>query len=156
MAQNARQLAAKFQQAADDFKKAPREGIFKAALAGKGIMVAEAAAAGLSPGSRIARGRWSVGFDVKGTDNPTALLRFRGPVHLVNNPTKAHEIAPRSRRRGSQKRALATAYGPFARVQHPGTRGKRFFESSKPKVERVAAEVYERETTGVLRKQFGR
>ena len=153
MALNAQQLAAKFQKAGQDLERAPREGVFKASLAGKTIMLADAAAKGLSPSSRIARGRWGVGFDVKGSKNPTAILKYRGQVHLVNNPTKAHEIRPRARGRRA-KRALATPHGVFAKVQHPGTRGKRFFESSKPKVEKAAAEVFEREVRFALTKQF--
>lgn len=155
MTQNARQLAAKFEKASSDLKAAPRNGVFQAALVGKALFVAEAGAKGLAPTSRIARGRWSVGFDIKGTTNPTALVKFRGPVHLVNNPTKAHEITPRGRRRGA-KRALATPHGVFARVQHPGTRGKRFFESGRPKVRKAASEVFERTTRVALTKNFGR
>jgi hypothetical protein len=63
----------------------------------------------------------SVGFDMKGSGNPTALVRARGPYHLIESDTKAHVIIPRRRRR-----ALAgNGFGPVASVQHPGTKGKR-------------------------------
>ena len=150
MASSPAQLAAKLQKVSKNLEKVPRNAVFKASLAGKAVMVAEAAAKGLSPTSRIARARWSVGFDVKGTRNPTSILRYRGQVHLVNNPTRPHDIVPRERARGRRKRALATAHGPFGRVRHPGTKGKRFFESSRPKVEKVASEAFEREMRSAL------
>lgn len=69
-----------------------------------------------------------VGFDVKGVQNPTAIVQARGPLHLIERDTKAHPIAPR-RRRG--KRALGNegrGFGPVASAQHPGTKGKHPFE----------------------------
>lgn len=61
----------------------------------------------------------NVGFDLKGS---TALVRARGPLHLIESDNKAHVIVPR-RRRG--RRALAgNGFGPVASVNHPGTSGK--------------------------------
>lgn len=84
-----------------------------------------------------------------------AIVRFTGPAHLVDRPTKAHNIFPRQFQgtRGRGKRAqkgasLLAAFGLNARsgsggiklrdgsvrrsVHHPGTKGKHFFELGKP------------------------
>lgn len=76
------------------------------------------------------RGGTRVGarYDVKGTDNPTALIRATGPLHLVENPTSPHVIpkqgATRGRGRNKRARVVVVNGRVFARVNHPGTRGK--------------------------------
>lgn len=65
------------------------------ALAAKTIMLATAASKGVTPGRKIGDRKWGVRYDVKGTTNPTALVRFTGPFHLVNNPTDPHIIGAR-------------------------------------------------------------
>ncbi len=102
------------------------------ALTAKLIILSEAQAKGVSPSSKIAGGKWGVGYDVRGFNNPTALVRIRGPFHLVDRPTKAHEIRPR-RRRGSGKRAITIGDSVYAYAHHPGTRGKGIFRASKVK-----------------------
>lgn len=98
------------------------------ALTAKEIMVAEA---GLSSSSRVAGAKVSVGYDVRGFSNPTALVRWRGPFHLVDNPTRPHTI-PKSRR-GRAKRLKLPDGGVRASVQHPGTSGKRSFPRAAAK-----------------------
>lgn len=66
-----------------------------------------------------------------------AIVRWVGPAHLANNPTKPHEIRPKGKRRRNGKRALVINGTPVARAQHPGTRGKHFYEASKPRVVRA-------------------
>lgn len=51
-------------------------------------------------------------------DGPTSLVRATGPLHFVENDTKA---GPRPRKRGSRKRPAGREYG------HPGTKGQRPF-----------------------------
>lgn len=60
-------------------------------------------------------------YDVKGTSNPTALIRATGPVHLIERRTGGHDIAPRSKKR------RAVSFNGIARrhVHHPGTAGRR-------------------------------
>lgn len=128
-----------------------REGVSKAAL-----VVTTAARASIAAGSggdsalsNVGRGGAKVGarFDVKGTQNATALIRGTGPLHLLDNPTGPHVIVPKGLRKGRSKssrgafynalfgggsgfgaaKPLRTPYGPRYRVQHPGTRGKRTF-----------------------------
>jgi hypothetical protein len=63
------------------------------ALATKKIMLAAAAAKGVQPGGTIAGRKWNVSYATKGGELPTALVRFTGPFHLVNNDTVPHYIA---------------------------------------------------------------
>lgn len=105
--------------------------VTEGALATKQIIIAAAAAKGITPQSKIAKKRWSVGFDVKGFDNPSALVKIRGPFHLVDRDTKAHQIR-RKTRRGRTGKALRLADGQFRTVvDHPGTKGKGIFAASK-------------------------
>ena len=81
--------------------------------------------------------RFSVGFNIKGTTNPTSLIRARGPWGLVENGAKPHSIpkrgqlARRSRlgRGGFSDRKAMPINGNFRYVvrNHPGTRGKQPF-----------------------------
>lgn len=50
-----------------------------------------------------------------------ALLHVKGPAHLIESDTRAHEERPRRRE------ALRTPYGPRAVIKHPGTKGKHPF-----------------------------
>lgn len=74
-----------------------------------------------------------------------AVVRWYGPAHLLNNPTKPHTITPKGRRgRRGGKRALVINGQPVARAQHPGTRGRGFFQKSKPRATREAVNAYNR------------
>lgn len=90
-----------------------------------------------------------VGYSIVGLTNATARVRWRGPAHLVNNPTAAHYIVPRRRK------ALRFRNGDFAMVaEHPGTRGKHFFEASREVIKRGAPEIFHRQVRGELVKHF--
>jgi hypothetical protein len=72
--------------------------------------------------------------NVKGFNNPAALVRIFGPFHLVDRPTKSHEIGPRKKgRRRSGKKAVSFNGIARATVQHPGTKGKGTFPDAKKK-----------------------
>jgi hypothetical protein len=119
-------------------------------------------------------------YDIKGGDNPTALIRATGPLHILESDTSQHIILPggvgraqgRSRvaRRaakqdlynalfggsvGSGATPLRTPYGPRYRVNHPGTTGKktwsRAIERAIPKVPKT----YQDALNQHLRKYFG-
>ena len=128
------------------------------ALTTKEIIIAEAAAKGVSPGSRIAGAKWSVRYDVKGFNNPSALVKILGQFHLVDRDTKRHRIyrkTSRARGRGSSRAnrqsaldqtfgakgaytggALKLGDGGFRHVvDHPGTKGKGIFAAAKVKAE---------------------
>lgn len=97
--------------------------------------------------------RVNVGYDIKGgADNPVALVKARGPLHLVENPVKPHDITPKARRRGG-KRAVVTPFGPKAKVRHPGVRSPK-----KPwaKGKRRAEPIIKREVAAVFSKAFAR
>lgn len=129
MSNSAIEMAGKFQASALAMQNGTREGVFAGALAAKRIFIQSAAAAGLSKGSRVAGGRWGVGFKMfPNAVVPSARVSFRGPVHLVDRATRPHgPILPR--RRG--RRAILTPHGPRASAQHPGTSGKGFFDKGK-------------------------
>jgi hypothetical protein len=106
------------------------------ALLAKELMLSEAAARGVSPTSKIAGAKWGVSYNVKGFNNPAALIRYRGPFHLVDNPTAAHEIGPRRKgRRRSGKKAVAFNGVVRLSVWHRGTAGKRSFPAAKRKAQ---------------------
>jgi len=97
---SAGELAKKIHTAATVLPKELRKGVFDSSMETKRIFLEEAANAGLRPGQRMSgvgkRGAaWGVGFDIKGETDPTSIVRFRGPVHLVNNPSRPHIIAPK-------------------------------------------------------------
>lgn len=118
------ELAAKFNKFDKYLVGAQREGVRAGALLVTNAVRAElrtAVPSGRLSGVGVRGARVSVGFDAPKSDkNPQALVRMRGPAHLVESPTRPHAIKHR------RKRALAGGgFGPVAGVkQHPGTRGK--------------------------------
>jgi hypothetical protein len=89
-----------------------RKPLTAAALAAKQAFIA--AEPGVV-GHRVSRGLVRVRYDIRGN---TAVVRFTGPAHLAFNPTSPHEIEPRRRK------AIVIDGNPYARADHPGTRGK--------------------------------
>lgn len=129
MAKNAAAVAKNFRATATTMQRDQRKAIEASALAAKTALLAAPGAPKFLRGVGRKGARVGVRYDVKGVGNPTALVRWFGPAHLVNNPTKAHTIAPRGRtRRRGNAMALNTPDGPRAKANHPGTRGKRFFQ----------------------------
>lgn len=142
---SAAQFAGKIQKAATVTQRRQRETVDMGALTAKEIIIAEAGARGIQPTSKIAGGRWGVGYDVKGFNNPTALVKVRGPFHLVDSPTKPHKITPRRRgRKASGKKAVAYGGEAFRSVNHPGTKGKESFPAAKKKAAIVVPKVMAR------------
>lgn len=111
------QLAGKFERLAKEIRDT-RKPLTAAALAAKQAFIA--AEPGVV-GHRVARGRVGVRYDVRGD---SAIVKFTGPAHIALNPTAAHRIEPRRRRRGGRRRALTINDGFAASADHPGTRGK--------------------------------
>ena len=132
--------------------------VSQGALTAKEILIAEAASKGVTPTSKIAGAKWGVRYDVKGFNNPTALVRVLGPFHLVDRDTRSHRIyrkTTRAKGRGSSRAnrqarlneafggtgaytggALKLGDGSFRRVvDHPGTKGKGIFDAAKAKAE---------------------
>lgn len=119
-------------------------------------------------------------YDVKGTTNPTALIRATGPLHILESDTSPHTIMPTGvgRAKGRSKAArraakqslydalfgntgyagvkpLSTPYGPKYRVNHPGTTGKRTWSRSLERAIPRVPEVYQRALAKHLRRYFG-
>lgn len=97
MASSAAQLALKCERVATTLPRANTAAINSAAINVKGAWLAIGSAHGLTPGKKM-RGvgksgaNWNVSYDTKGFGNPTALVRFTGPVHLVIGANKPHFV----------------------------------------------------------------
>lgn len=131
--------------------RANRVGVEQACLAGKEVLTASAASAGLRPGAQLtgaasgskgtkrSRSKFAVRYQVRGYENPVGIISMRGPAHLVNNDTRPHEIRPR------RVKALTIPYGTglAAVVHHPGTKGKKFFEHAEPVIVKQSERIIE-------------
>ena len=98
----------------------------------------------------------------KSTSNPQSIVKYTGPVHLLNNATKAHLIGPRGKRVGksgrqlSGKKALAfnssdVRFGP---VKHPGTKGEKFAGAAIRKAVAASARQIRMAQVRALRRVF--
>ena len=105
-------------------------------------------------GVGIRGARVGAGYDVKGRVNPTAIISARGPLHLGDRDTSAHEIRPRSRyRRG--KKALRLPGGLIrASAQHPGTRGRHPFARGVARTANAVVGIYEEQIWRQIRGAF--
>lgn len=134
---NPAQMVAKINALGTATRRRQRLAVEEGALAAKTIMLASASSKGLAPGNKLLGRPWrGVRYDVKGAQNPTALVRYMGPFHLFDNPTKAHDITPKravnARRRGrGGKKALVIGGNVRAYAHHPGTAGARSFPAAK-------------------------
>jgi hypothetical protein len=167
-------LARKFEASASAVAPTVKDTITEAAQKTKRVYLAGAASAGLTPGKRMSgvgrRGAaWGVGYEFQGSAgaDQSVLVKFRGPVHLVNNDTSPHLVEGRAARavRREQGRQLITAltgtrvrrgrrssgpqglsmpWGVRASAKHPGTQGKNFFRPAdnfaRAEVKRIAGE----------------
>jgi hypothetical protein len=138
------ELRDKFFKAATALPQASKDAVFALALAAKADQIAAAGSAGLSSMRLRGVGRRgakvNVGFDIKGFQDPTAIVQWRGPAQLVNNPTAPHEISPRGRHK-----ALKLPDGFATTVEHPGTHGKKFFEKGVDVTRAQAGQIAKRE-----------
>jgi len=109
---------------------AQREGVGRAALTiTRGIRDQIRAVTGDSRLSGVGRGA-RVGAKYTVLSGGDAIIQATGPLHLIERPTRAHEIEPRGRRRSRGNRRPALYLGGsrfYARVHARGTRGKRPF-----------------------------
>lgn len=120
------QFVRKMDRTAVELARADRVAVERAAFTMKQYTLASlrrAAPSGRLRGVGKKGARLGVRYDVKGQRNPVALVRATGPWQFIENDTKAHQI-PKARGRRARKRYAVTPYGVFARVNHPGTKGK--------------------------------
>jgi hypothetical protein len=91
-------------------------------------------------------------YDLRGMGREsTAEVKATGPVPLIANPSKAHAIPKKGRRR---KVLAIPGIGVRASVQHPGTRGKDTWNRGREKAERKVKTVIGRNTDQVVAKAF--
>lgn len=133
---------------------AARDGVTKAALLVKKSVQAELVSAGVQGGRMRGVGkkgaRVGVRYDVKGTTNPTALVRATGPVHLLERSTRPHKITPK----GKKKVINIAGIGPRRFAMHPGTRGKHPWAKGVARVAPLVPKVMAREQTASLLRYF--
>lgn len=100
------ELVGKIDKYSNAIPKANRATVTNAAQAGKAVMLAGAAKSGLTPGSSLPRKnrsgkpgpKWGVRYTIKGDREPSAVLKYVGPVHWIDQGTKPHLIVPRNAR----------------------------------------------------------
>lgn len=171
-------FAGKIQAGGMAVQSAEWSAVNEAALAGKGIFLANMGTRtirNLGAGAKV-----GARYDMGGTPSaPTALLRYTGPVHILNNDIRPHAIYPRGARvraeDGAIARGLPNASSPRGRsfgarrggamgltigpnvrlyANHPGTTGKQFYERSVPQVKAVAAKIMRTRIGSALRSVF--
>lgn len=109
----------------------------------------DAGVQGTTKVSRAVKARYDISGD-------TALVRYTGPAHLLNNPTRPHSIVSRknrgtrkgrgSRTSGAGAQGAVTVNGsPKAFANHPGTKGLRFYERARNRAAQTAPRVYRTE-----------
>lgn len=163
---SASELAGKLTAAGERIQGTTREGVREAAIAAKAIF--EQQLIGAIGGRRMSGvGRSGARVGVRFTNptsnvNPTSIVRYTGPVHLVNTGTRPHWIAPRNnnsfgRSRGKGAFAL---YFPDGEVRgfpvfHPGSAGKNFFPRARDSASEVVPQVIARAERRALVSVFG-
>jgi len=91
-------------------------------------------------------------YDIKGTTNPTAIIRATGPLHLIERKTGPHSIPRVGRRRRRRIRVLKFADGTYARsANHPGTPAKKPFEKGYIKTRDQAGVKFDLEVQKAIR-----
>jgi hypothetical protein len=148
---NASELAMKLQKAGEVIGKANRDAVQSAAQVYKERLLASAAR---DTGGDLRLSKWGrrglrvgVGYDVKGSENATALIKGRpqGPWKVLEYGAAPHSIGPRNRRRrGRSVGFLAFPDGGVRRgsVQHPGSKGKNTWSHGVEAARQPAVEVY--------------
>lgn len=137
--------------------RAQRSGVQQSALTvTRGIRsTVRAASGGDNRLSGVGRRGARVGakYDVKGSTNPTAIIRATGPMQLIEHPTRPHGITRRKRRRKAGRGALKLADGSFrASTRHPGTSPSKPFERGYLATRDDAGRAYDLAMQGAIRR----
>ena len=135
------QFVRKIEGLANATEKRSVAAVNRGALATKNIILAQSASQGVKPTSKLARKSWGVNYKVMPGPRPEAFVRIRGPFHLVDRDTEPHDLKPKTRGRGSRKKALAFGGIVRASAHHPGTKGKGIFANAKAKADVVVPKV---------------
>lgn len=111
------ELAGKFYKLASTIPAANRDAVENAALFAKEEFIKGGVAAGLKAGGNLpshSKARWGARYDIKGFKNPTALVRYVGPVHWAFGGTKQHIIVARHLASRTAARAKQDRIGAMA------------------------------------------
>lgn len=139
------QLAAKFGRLANDLAT-PTAALNRTGMAWKRI--AAASGAGVVGVKPVGTRKVISPFFAIMSDGRSVLLGWRGPVHLIANPTRPHLIQPRrrpgvrTRRRGAS--ALTINGDVRASGNHPGTKGKPFAREANAAAKRTLPAVFQK------------
>ncbi len=157
------QLNVKLAKAANEISKRKKKAVTAAALSAKDIYEEAAARKGLVAGrSELLGRRWrGFGFNVRGRQNPSAIVRSKGPAWLHDSPTKRHRITARkspsgmgNKRRRKGAKALGFGGRHADNLWHPGTSGARWSKPAKKLIKKNAPEAYMREMSRAWRDVF--
>ncbi len=120
------QAARKFNHLAKELREVPRSAVGASALLVKRHVMSIAPDrlrnAGKKGGAKLSV-TYVVHNDIADGD-AFAYIRAQGPWPLIESDTKQHAIAPKRKRAKRGRVAVKTPTGFYARVQHPGTKGK--------------------------------
>lgn len=168
------QLPAKIHALATAVEKGRKDTVMDMALAAKDEFLKGPPRSGLPKSSSL---KWGAGFDIKGGAKPTALVKYRGPVHWTNFGTKPHVITPKgfvgsrasrtaagsagrlSQAKVSRGATRALAFdGKVRRVAyHPGQKARPFWPKVKKQVADEAPKILEDNVgRNIRRAGFGR
>ena len=158
---SAAQLASKLGRAARGIEGATRDGVREAGIVSKAIFVESLPTRSMSGAGR--RGGVKLGATFRNPSsktNPTTIVKYTGPVHLLNNATKRHVIGGRglrvakSGRKLSGKKALAFNGVVRGSVNHPGTKGQKFAGAAIRKAAAASAAQVRMAEVRALRRVF--
>lgn len=146
------ELARKLRQAGGAIDGAAKDGVGKAALLVKTSVLGELGGRTRLRGVGKKGAKIGVRYDIKGTGNPTALVRATGPFHLIERDTRPHDVSPKGKRKainipGIGPKAYATRAGG-SKGRHPWEKG---VNRALPIIPRVMME----EQSRSLRRFFG-
>lgn len=153
------ELAGKLEAAARGIEDGAREGVREAAIVAKGIFESALPARSMSGVGRSGARLGARFTNPTSTTNPTSIVRYVGPVHLLNTGTRRHLIGPKGWRRGRAAGRLKFTGGDgqvrTGVVEHPGVRGQRFFPNVVDRVQAAAPEQIKAAQRRALLKVFG-
>lgn len=112
-----------------------------------------------APRRQVARGPVGVKHVVlsPSATSPRVLVKATGALHLLANPTDAHDIDvkhPHGRRYSVRAQALRTPFGPKSKVHHPGTKGKNTWQRGVDRARPAVVEVAEHAAEQAVRAAF--
>lgn len=132
----------------------------KVGMAGKRIFTAAAASGGALGKKPVGKRKIISAYYDIANNGSMVVIGYRGPIHLIANPTKPHDIYPRRprggrRRRGRGAQALTIGSELRASARHPGTRGKPFVRKAKVIAARELPPIFMKaQVTEPLKKAF--